>query len=66
MQVLPMSAPLGMRVLDVDVKNLGDDQFAEVQALFLQHHVLAFPGQTLTIKEHLSFGERWGQLVRHP
>ena len=61
-----MSAPLGARVENVDVNDLSEAQFAEIHALFLQHHVLAFPGQTLSIEQHLAFGQRWGKLVRHP
>jgi taurine dioxygenase len=66
MQVVPMSAPLGANILDVDVTRLGDNQWEEINHLFLKHHVLAFPGQTLTPEQHMAFGARWGQLVRHP
>ena len=66
MQVIPMSAPLGANILGVDVTRLGDNQWQEINRLFLQHRVLAFPGQTLTPEQHMTFGARWGQLVRHP
>jgi taurine dioxygenase len=66
MQVIPMSAPLGANILGVDVTRLGDNQWEEINRLFLQHHVLAFPDQTLTPEQHMEFGARWGQLVRHP
>ena len=66
MQVIPMSAPLGANILGVDVNRLDDNQWKEIKRLFLQHRVLAFPGQTLTQEQHLAFGAHWGQLVRHP
>lgn len=66
MQVIPMSAPLGANILGVDVTRLGDNQWQEINRLFLQHRVLAFPGQTLTPEQHMAFGAHWGQLVRHP
>lgn len=66
MQVVPMSAPLGATILGVDVTRLADNQWEEIHRLFLQHRVLAFPGQTLTPEQHMAFGARWGPLVRHP
>lgn len=66
MQVTPMSAPLGARVEGIDVKQLDDQAFDQLKALFRQYHVLAFPNQKLSIQEHLAFGERWGTLLRHP
>jgi len=66
MQVIPMSAPLGATILGVDVTQLGDNQWREINHLFLQHRVLAFPQQTLTPEQQIAFGAQWGQLVRHP
>jgi taurine dioxygenase len=66
MRIQRLGAPLGAVVDGVDVRRFGAADFAEVQALFRDHHVLAFRGQTLTPEEQLAFGRRWGELVRHP
>jgi taurine dioxygenase len=66
MQVSKMSAPLGAIVSDLDVRTVDGEQWRELNALFCEHHVLVFPGQTLTPEEHMGFGSLWGDLVRHP
>lgn len=66
MDVERFSAPLGARVSGLDVRDLAADEFAEIQRLFLEHHVLSFPGQALTPAEQMAFASRWGELVRHP
>ena len=66
MRVVPISAPLGANILDVDVTRLGDNQWQEINHLFLQYRVLAFPNQTLTPEQHMAFASRWGELVQHP
>ena len=66
MQVIPMSAPLGATIFGVYVTRLGDNQWREINHLFLQHRILAFPQQTLTPEQQIAFGAQRGQLVRHP
>ncbi|MBX3705400.1 MAG: TauD/TfdA family dioxygenase [Pseudomonadales bacterium] len=66
MRVQRMSAPLGAIIDGVDVRRLGEAEFADIRALFQEHQVLALRGQTLTPQEQLAFGQRWGELVRHP
>ncbi len=61
-----IGAPLGVRVEGIDVRDVDDDAWRELNALFLEHHVLAFPGQTLEPADQMAFAERWGALVRHP
>jgi taurine dioxygenase len=60
------AAPLGARVEGIDVRRVDDAIWRELNALFLQHHVLAFPQQDLTPEEQMTFARRWGPLVRHP
>ena len=66
MNVIPMSAPLGVEVHDVDLKALSDNSWLAIQKLFLAHHVVVFPNQSMTPSEQLNFGRRWGNLLRHP
>jgi taurine dioxygenase len=66
MHVERIAAPLGAQVTGVDVRDADESVWQTINDLFLQHHVLVFPNQTLTPEEQMAFASRWGQLVRHP
>lgn len=66
MRVRRFAAPLGAIVEDLDVRRVDDATWQALNTLFCTHHVLAFPGQSLTPEEQMAFGRRWGELVRHP
>jgi taurine dioxygenase len=61
-----MAAPLGAVIEDIDVSAIDDKIWRELDALFVEHHVLVFPGQRLTPDQHISFASRWGEPVSHP
>ncbi|MCC6433641.1 MAG: TauD/TfdA family dioxygenase [Acidimicrobiales bacterium] len=52
----------GATVTGVELRNLGDDEFAAIHAAFLEHGFLLFPGQHLNEQESADFGRRWGEL----
>ncbi len=60
------AAPLGARVDNLDVRFVEESTVAALNAAFLEHHVLVFPGQTLEPDEQMRFASRFGHLVRHP
>ncbi|MEJ2132052.1 MAG: TauD/TfdA family dioxygenase [Gammaproteobacteria bacterium] len=66
MDVRRIAAPLGARVENLDVRDVDDACWAELNRLFCEFHVLVFPRQELTPEAHIAFAERWGRLVRHP
>ncbi len=66
MNVTRLSAPLGAVVEGLDVRTISDATWQALNELFCEHHVLVLPGQSLTPAEHMAFGRRWGELVRHP
>lgn len=66
MQITRFAAPLGAVVEGLDVRTVSSAQWAELNDAFCRHHVLVFPGQTLTPEEQMEFAARWGELVRHP
>lgn len=61
-----LAAPLGAIVTDVDVRDVDDAAWHDINELFCRHHVLVFPGQQLTPEQQMAFARRWGDLVRHP
>ncbi|MBT3695119.1 MAG: TauD/TfdA family dioxygenase [Gammaproteobacteria bacterium] len=66
MQVVPMSAPLGATVQDLDVRSVDAKLWPTLNDLFNKHHVLVFPNQDLTPADHMAFAQHWGELVPFP
>jgi taurine dioxygenase len=60
MQITRHSSAVGAEVGNVDLRNLDNDQFAELRAAFQQHGALFFRDQRLTPEQHIAFAERWG------
>lgn len=65
MEINPLSNALGAEVIGVDLAHLDEATFAELHDAFLEHLVLVFRDQHLTIDEHIAFSERWGELEVH-
>lgn len=66
LEITRFAAPLGATVAGVDVRSVDGRGFAAIERAFLEHHVLAFPGQCLDPVELKAFAARWGRLQRHP
>lgn len=66
MQISPLTAAIGAEVTGVDLADVGDDQFEELRKAWLDHQVLFFRDQDITVEEHIDFGRRWGELEVHP
>ncbi len=66
MQIERMAAPLGGIVTGLDVRDVDAETLAQLNAWFVEHHVLVFPGQTLTPAEQVAFAERWGPTIPFP
>ena len=66
MDVRPLTAALGAEIHGVALNSLGDAGLAELRKHWLDHKVLFFRVQDLTIEEHVAFGRRFGELECHP
>lgn len=65
--VSPVSPALGAEVHGIDLSEpLSDDAVDDIRAAFLEYLVLFFRDQNLTREQHVAFGRRFGQLIRHP
>ena len=64
MRIEAADATLGAVVQDVDVRDLDDIGFAEIQAAWFEYGVLAFKGQQLDDDSQIAFSERFGALER--
>jgi|APGre2960657423_1045063.scaffolds.fasta_scaffold15090_1 alpha-ketoglutarate-dependent taurine dioxygenase len=58
----PSGATLGAIVTGVDLTNLDDGTWTEIESAFLAHAVLIFPGQHLNETAQIDFGRRFGPI----
>ncbi len=62
LQITPTDATLGATVRGVDLSQLDDATFGEIEAKWHEHGVLIFPEQHLDDGAHLAFTRRFGNL----
>jgi taurine dioxygenase len=56
--------PLGHEIKDIDVRNLDDGDFDELQAIYDRYGVIVIRGQSLDPQEQIAFSKRFGPLER--
>ena len=66
MRIRPTDSRVGVEVSDVDVRTIGDADFAKVYQAWLDRNVLIVTGQELTIPEFLAYSRRFGIVEPHP
>lgn len=64
--VTRLAGSLGAEVRGIDLARATDEDVAAINALLCEHLVLFFPGQRISVAEHVEFGRRFGQLEGHP
>jgi taurine dioxygenase len=62
-EVERLTAALGARVTDVDLRELDDVDRAALRALLRDHHLLVFPGHELTDDEHVAVAAVFGPVA---
>ncbi|MCZ6782231.1 MAG: TauD/TfdA family dioxygenase, partial [Proteobacteria bacterium] len=65
-QAAPLSPTIGAELRGVDLANLDDETFAEIERAFLEYKVIFFRDQDISTEQHLSFAQRFGELEEHP
>ena len=66
MQITRLSAALGAEIRGVDLDEVTGDDVSTITTLLLEHLVLFFPDQRLTLDGHVALGRRFGDLEIHP
>ncbi len=66
MTAQPLTGAIGAEIIDVDLRDVDDDLFAELHDAFLRYKVLVYRDQHITDDEHIAYGRRWGDLEIHP
>jgi taurine dioxygenase len=66
-EVIRLGGNIGAEIRGIDLrKPMPKDQFAALHAAFVQHEVLVFPGQDISLEEQMAFGQLFGELSIHP
>lgn len=66
-QVIPLTAVIGAEVHGLDITcPLNTEQVAEIRRALLEHQVIFFRDQPLTLEQHRRFGLCFGALHQHP
>ena len=64
--VTRLAGALGAEVRGVNLSAPSAQDIDAVKALLLEHKVLFFPGQSISLDEHVALGEHFGQIENHP
>ncbi len=65
-EVIPVTGSIGAEIAGVQLRALDDATFAVIRQAFLDHCMLIFRDQHLTIEEHKAFAARWGEFSISP
>jgi taurine dioxygenase len=67
LDVRPMTGVLGAEIRGVDLgSDLSDGQIAAIRGALVDHQVIVFRDQELSMAQQLAFGRRFGELDTHP
>ncbi len=61
-----LSPTIGAEIGGVDLGDLDDETFAEIERAHLDYKVVFFRDQDITTEQHLAFARRFGELEEHP
>ena len=66
-EALPMAGALGAEIVGLDLsQSLDERTIAELRRALLDHLVIFFRDQRLSVEQHKAFGRRFGTLNVHP
>jgi taurine dioxygenase len=66
LKVSRLSTALGAEITNVDLAKVSDAEVEEIRTLLNEHKVIFFPGQKISMDEHVDFGSKFGELEGHP
>ena len=65
-QVARLAGALGAEVRGIDLRQVTSEEVDRIRSLLLDHLVLFFPDQNISVDDHVSFGRYFGELEGHP
>ncbi len=64
--VTPLAAALGAEITGMDLATVDTAAAEFIEGLLVEHKVLFFPGQNLSVAEHVGLARYFGELEAHP
>ncbi len=64
--VKPLAGALGAEITGPDLDQFRPEDIDQIKQLLLDHKVLFFPGQALSVEQHVALGEQFGRIENHP
>lgn len=65
-EVKRLAGALGAEVFGPNLSAPSSEDMDAIKALLLEHKVLFFPKQSITVEEHVALGEQFGRIENHP
>ncbi|MDA1077195.1 MAG: TauD/TfdA family dioxygenase [Proteobacteria bacterium] len=65
-QVKRLSGSLGAEIRGPVLGQASGDEIDQIKSALVEHKVLFFPGQSISLDEHVHFGEQFGRIESHP
>lgn len=65
-QVERLAGALGARITGVNLTQASEADIRRIEDLLVEHMVLFFPAQQLSVEEHVQLGRQFGELEGHP
>lgn len=65
-QIDRLAGALGAEIHGLSLARASDEDIERIEALLVEHMVLFFPEQELSVDEHVALGRRFGPLEGHP
>ena len=65
-KITKLSNAIGAEITNIDLNKVSTDQVQQIKNSLSENMVIFFPGQSLSIEEHVAFGEKFGELEGHP
>ncbi len=66
LKISRLSTALGAEITGVNLSEVSDAEVGEIKDALNENMVLFFPGQNISIDEHVESGSKFGELEGHP
>ena len=66
LEIRQLAGSLGAEVFGVDLGSPSSEDIDQIKSTLLDHKVLFFPGQKITVDQHVALGKHFGQIESHP
>jgi taurine dioxygenase len=66
LHVTRLASALGAEVRGIDLAGVDAAMAKSIEQLLIEHHVLFFPDQDISVEDHVAFGAHYGELEGHP